>query len=83
VKEALKETHFFPFFCAFCHPRNCQNPFILKNALRGMAIMADGAGGGADGVRRNGSVPANVCWKLVVAPPAARDGCDLFWQPTQ
>jgi hypothetical protein len=24
VKEALKETHFLPFFCAFCHPTNCQ-----------------------------------------------------------
>ena len=24
MKEALKETHFFPFFCAFCHPTNCQ-----------------------------------------------------------
>ena len=24
MKEALKETHVFPFFCAFCHPRNCQ-----------------------------------------------------------
>ena len=24
MKEVLKETHFFPFFCAFCHPRNCQ-----------------------------------------------------------
>jgi hypothetical protein len=24
VKEALKETHFFPFFCASCRPTNCQ-----------------------------------------------------------
>ena len=24
MKEALKETHFFPFFCASCHPRSCQ-----------------------------------------------------------
>ena len=24
VKEALKETHFFPFFCASRHPTNCQ-----------------------------------------------------------
>jgi hypothetical protein len=24
VKEALKETHLFPFFCASGHPRNCQ-----------------------------------------------------------
>jgi hypothetical protein len=24
VKEALKETHFLPFFCACRHPTNCQ-----------------------------------------------------------
>ncbi len=24
MKETLKETHCLPFFCAFCHPRNCQ-----------------------------------------------------------
>ncbi len=24
MKEALKETHFFPFFCASCRPTNCQ-----------------------------------------------------------
>ena len=24
VKETLKETHFLPFFCACCHPTNCQ-----------------------------------------------------------
>jgi hypothetical protein len=29
VKEALKETHFFPFFCASCHPRN-----LVQNARK-------------------------------------------------
>ncbi len=24
MKEGLKETHFFPFFCACRHPRSCQ-----------------------------------------------------------
>ena len=24
MKEALKETHFLPFFCACRHPTNCQ-----------------------------------------------------------
>ena len=24
MKEPLKETNFSLFFCAFCHPRNCQ-----------------------------------------------------------
>jgi hypothetical protein len=30
VKEALKETHFFPFYCASCH---CLVVFITFNSI--------------------------------------------------
>ena len=41
LKEALKETHFFPFFCGSCHPTNCPGRLYLKRDTISSALDRD------------------------------------------
>ena len=44
MKEALKETHFLPFFCAFCHPTNCQGRVAQICGFSGSGDLASKRG---------------------------------------